>query len=342
MKKCFNILLFLILTCNLYSIPQDSVLTFKLDSIVNYANQLMKANHIPGMSITVMIDSNIVLSKQFGYSDLSTKEKVNKNTKFRIASLSKIITSCSVMKLIEMGKISLDSSIRTYVPQFSKKRWRIPVKYLLNHTSGIRHYRGNEFYSPGNYHSIQDAINIFNNDTLLFEPGTKVSYSSYGYNLLGAMIENVSKKSFAQFVYEYILSPIKCYSIIPDNTSSSLINTSKFYIYSFNSIIKQCPEIDLNYKLPTGGYLSTTDDFAKLSYNIFHGTILNDSILKIYKTPTYLLDKKETLYSLGWRISEVKKHNLYWHLGSTYGASSAVAVDPKKKNNYSLDYKFEY
>lgn len=331
MRRFFLLPILFLISINLSGKHLDSLYSSKLDSIKNYSMKLMKKYHIPGMSITVMKDSNIIMSKQYGYTDLSSKATVNKNTKFRIASLSKVITSAAVMKLLEENKIDLDSNIRKYVPAFTKKKWDIPVRYLLNHTSGIRHYKGNEFYSPGNYQTIQSAVDIFNKDTLLFEPGTKVYYSSYGYNLLGAMIENVSRKSFNQFVFENLLNPAKCRSIVPDNNEIDISNKTKFYMYDKDSVIVECPKVDMAYKLPTGGYLSTSDDFAKLTYNLFCGSILNDSIVKLYKSDTYLKDRSDTKYCNGLRFSEVKNHKIFWHLGSTYGASSAVAIDPKRK-----------
>ncbi len=331
MKRLYILLIFVLLINKSFASSIDSELAVKLDSINNYAYQTMQKNHVPGMSLTVMIDSNIVLSKQYGYTDLTNKIQVKKSTIFRIASLSKVITSAAVMKLLEQHQISLDSSINKYVRNFSKKKWDIPVKYLLNHTAGIRHYKGNEFYSPGNYRTIQDAIKIFNKDSLLFEPGTNISYSSYGYNLLGAMIENVTNKPFQQYVYENFISPIKCKNIIPEISTSNITNKTKFYMYEKDSVIVECPNINVSYKLPTGGYLASSDDFAKLTYNIFCGNLLSDSVANIYKSGTYLNNNKSTYYSYGLRMSNVKKETIYWHLGSTYGSSSAVVIDPKKK-----------
>ena len=92
-------------------------------------------------------------------------------------------------KLVEQGKVNLDAELQTYVPEFPRKRWPITIRHLVTHTSGIRHYRGNEFASMQRYDDLVSPLAIFSADPLLFEPGTRYSYSTYGFNLVANVVE---------------------------------------------------------------------------------------------------------------------------------------------------------
>ena len=303
-----------------------------LDSCRKYAQKLKDSLFIPGMQITIMQDNAVLWNKSFGYSDLLNMKKVQPYTKFRIASVSKMFTSSAIMKLMEQGKIELDSAVRYYMPDYPARRFPIPIRTLLNHTSGIRHYEGNEFANPKKYKNLNEALNMFKNDTLLFEPGTKALYSSFGYNLLGAVIERITKMRYQDYVYKYLLSPLKLNRTMPDRNDNSITNRTNFYMMNSKKVIIECEPYDLTHKIPTGGYLSTSSDLAKYCSELLAGKVLSDSVLNIYLSPTYLKDESPSHWCLGLRITPIsKKYNVYWQLGTTYGASSAIAFEPKTK-----------
>ncbi len=303
-----------------------------LDSCRKYAQKLKDSLFIPGMQITIMQDNAVLWNKSFGYSNLLYMKKVQPYTKFRIASVSKMFTSSAIMKLMEQGKIELDSAVRYYMPDYPARRFPIPIRTLLNHTSGIRHYEGNEFANPKKYKNLNEALNMFKNDTLLFEPGTKALYSSFGYNLLGAVIERITKMRYQDYVYKYLLSPLKLNRTMPDKNDNSITNRTNFYMMNSKKVIIECEPYDLTHKIPTGGYLSTSSDLAKYCSALLDGKVLSDSVLNIYLSPTYLKDESPSHWCLGLRITPIsKKYNVYWQLGTTYGASSAIAFEPKTK-----------
>lgn len=114
---------------------------------------------------------------------------VTAETRFRIGSVSKALTSVAVGRLLQDGRLDLDSPVQRYVPGFPAKRYPITVRQVAGHLAGIRHYFPGEFENREHYPTITQGLAIFAADSLLFEPGTAFAYSSYGYNLLGAVIE---------------------------------------------------------------------------------------------------------------------------------------------------------
>ena len=115
---------------------------------------------------------------------------------FRVGSVSKTFTAAALGKLVEAGKLALDRPIQAYVPEFPEKEYPITLRLLAGHLACIRHYRGSEFLSNEYYATVGEGLEIFKDDPLLFKPGTKYAYSSYGWNLISAAIENTSKEPF--------------------------------------------------------------------------------------------------------------------------------------------------
>ncbi len=330
MKQAVLTVIILIFSISLEA-NQDSTFHFALDSVKKYCNEYQKSHKIPGMSISIIKDDSLEQTLNFGLSDISNRIPVSNRTRFRIASLSKPITSAGIMVLLDKGLISLDDTIQKHIKDFPLKKHPVQVKHLLYHAAGIRHYKSNEYNLQPKYTSIKSGLDIFKNDTLLFEPGTNTRYSSYAYNLLGALIEAVSKKPYREFIFENLLKPAYSLAIVPDNQYNTIDFSTKFYYLDSNKVVRTCSAYDSRYKLPTGGYLSTSRDYSKLMNNIFNAKLFSDSILTIFKQEQKLNDGSALNISYGFRFSKVDREEVYWHLGSTIGASSATAIVPKRK-----------
>jgi CubicO group peptidase (beta-lactamase class C family) len=170
---------------------------------------------IPGASIAVMKDGRLVYARGFGYSDLETKQIVQPDSKFRIASVSKTITSALVLRLVQDGKLGLETRVQDVlkdVVPFGDKlgdpRWsQITVKMLLAHTAGFDAQKTPDpmfrvvdvakklnIASPA---SANDVLRYMMSLPLDFEPGTKYVYSNFGYSLLGRIIEKVTGQPYA-------------------------------------------------------------------------------------------------------------------------------------------------
>ncbi len=169
------------------------------------------ARGIPGLSLTVAVDGKIMYSEGFGYADLEERVPVWPTTKFRIGSISKPLTATALMQLVEAGKLELDAPVQKYVPSLPEKGAVITTRMLAGHLAGIRHYQGDEFNIQRHYANVLDGVNIFENDPLVSPPGTKFNYSSYGYNLLSAVVESAFRNP-------------GCSSIDPNRTRSSEVD----------------------------------------------------------------------------------------------------------------------
>src|SRR5262249_5161996 len=104
----------------------------------------MEKQRIPALTVAVAVDGRVVVSKGFGTADLENGISATSETLIRTGSIAKSITAAAAMTLVEAGKLDVDAPVQTYCPAFPQKQWPITTRQLLTHTSGIRHYKGNE------------------------------------------------------------------------------------------------------------------------------------------------------------------------------------------------------
>ena len=151
-------------------------------------------------------------------------------TTIRLGSISKPITAIAVMQLVEQGKMDLDGEIQRYVPSFPKKQWPVTIRELLGHLGAVRHYQGDdEEGSTRHYTDRTEPLKIFAGDPLLFEPGTRFSYTTYGFNLLGAAVENASGEKFLDYLQAHIFQPAGMDHIRDDNVYAIIPHRARGY-----------------------------------------------------------------------------------------------------------------
>jgi CubicO group peptidase (beta-lactamase class C family) len=296
------------------------------------AEQLVESyylyNEIPGMSVSVYREGEIIWSRGFGYSNLSKKTPINPGeTLFRIGSVSKTYTAAAVGLLVQRGKLDVNKSIHAYVPTFPQKKYDFTVKQLGGHIAGIRTYRGDEFLSNVSYPSVTAALEIFEDDTLLFKPGTQYSYSSYGWNLMSAVVEGASGESFIPFMETEVFQPLNMTHTMPDYTHRDIPGRTKFYVYK-DGENEEAPQVDLSNKWAGGGFLSTTEDMIAFGKAHLSTDFLNQSTLHLLMTPQHTSDGKSTNYGIGWATITDAQGNLWkGHSGGSVGGTTMFMLN---------------
>ncbi|MTI87780.1 MAG: beta-lactamase family protein [Balneolaceae bacterium] len=288
--------------------------------------------NIPGMSVSVYRDGEIIWSKGFGYMDVEKKIPVNPaKTLFRIGSVSKTYTAAGVGVLIQRDKLDLEEEVQTYVPHFPEKEYAITVEQVAGHIAGIRHYRGDEFMSSKRYETIDEGLEIFEDDTLLFEPGTNYSYSSYGWNLISAVIEGASGQDFLSFMEKEVFEAMNLNHTMPDYAYKEIPNRTRFYIYDDGENI-EAPYVDNSYKWAGGGFLSTTEDMIRFGEAHLSAGFLNQETLDRLMAPLSTNDGESTNYGIGWRTMTGPDGSRWLgHSGGSVGGSTMFIIHPEKK-----------
>ncbi len=303
-------------------------------------SEYMSANKIPGLSVAIVQDGQIQWAEGFGMADLENLVPATSHTLFRLASVSKPVTATAAMQLWELGKLDLDAPVQKYCPQFPRKEWPVTTRELLGHLGGIRSYRnGNDSNDPemtdtSHYFvdPIRDGLKLFANDPLIAEPGTKFNYSTYGYTLVGCVIEGASAERYTDYVREKILVGAGMLSTQVDDRYAVIPDRTRFYHKDSSGRVVNADYQDSSYKIPGGGWLSSAEDMARFEVAIMNDKLLTRKTRDIMWTSQKTSNGSETGYGLGW-FSEnngVEPSHPY-HEGAQQGAATFIMIAPEQR-----------
>ncbi|MEO1517857.1 MAG: serine hydrolase domain-containing protein [Bacteroidota bacterium] len=300
-----------------------------------------------GMAAGYMVDGQLKWTKAAGHSCKDQNILFSEQTLTRIASISKSMTAIAIMQLVEKGKLQLDVNIQTYLPNFPKKeKGEITIRQLLSHTSGMSAYDGKkEVQNEKHFDSLDDAMAIFINRPLLFEPGSAYAYTTYGYVILGKIIEQVSAMSYEQYMQKNIWDVVGMKQTGIEKMGVTYDNKSCLYQKGKRKT-KKSKQNDLSNRVPGGGIYSSLQDLIKFGQAVLDGKLLADSSLQMMlqsQPVTY----EGNQYGLGWRFYGPKGQELMvvGHDGGQTGCTSQLLMVPESKiivvvlSNTSRTYK---
>jgi CubicO group peptidase (beta-lactamase class C family) len=288
-------------------------------------------HNLPGASVAVGVDGDVVWAEGFGWADLEQRVPVTSLTRFRIGSVSKPLTSVAVGLLYERGKIDLDAPVQKYVPSFPKKRWPISTRQLMGHTAGIRHYQGDEFLSSKHYDNVLDGLEIFVHDSLLFRPGTAYNYSTYGWNLVSAVVESAAGEPFLEFMRRDVFAPLGLRHTVPEFMAGIIPDRVRFYEHDKEGRLVNAPYVDNSYKWAGGGFLSTPSDLVRFGFAILDDDLLEPETRKLLWTPLQLESGKSTAYGLGWGVDTADARRVIGHGGGSMGGTTSFMIFPDQR-----------
>ncbi|HYC84940.1 MAG TPA: serine hydrolase [Chryseosolibacter sp.] len=286
---------------------------------------------VHGMQVAVSKNGETVFSRCYGYANAEKKIPVRTNTRFRIGSVSKALTSAGLAKLVGEGKLSLDASVEKYVPSFGAKKYKVTLRQLGAHLGGIRHYYEN--LSPGlkrfdHYENATQAIAIFANDSLLFEPGSRYLYSSFGWNLIGAAIESASGEDYLSFMKTKVWLPLKMFDTCGDGYDSTAGDVSEVYAVTGEAAKRD----DVSYKYPSGGLVSTALDLVRFGNEILTPNVLDAATRKDLFVEQRTNAGTAVKYGLGWSIGTYGNGRRVWfHAGNLPTSSAYLLIYPDEK-----------
>lgn len=268
----------------------------------------MEKKHIVGLSIAISICDQLIWSKGFGLADLENNVPVTPKTKFRIASVSKTLTATALAQLHEKELLHFDDEIHTYLPSFPEKIFPITPRQLAGHLAGIRHYKGDEFLMMESYPTVTDGLAIFQNDPLLHEPGSKFLYSSYGWNLLSAIIEKTSGMGFLDYMQENIFTPLNMKNTAADWNRKIISNRSRFYTVDKDGNVTNSPYVDNSYKWAGGGYLTNAEDLIIFGNAMLYDKLISRESFTMLTKAQKTTSGQSTHYGMGWSTDLLQKN----------------------------------
>ena len=169
------------------------------------------------------------------------------------------------------------------------------------------------------------------NDTLLFEPGTKYSYSSYGFNLLSAIMEGASGEEFLYFMQTRVFDPLEMTETTAERMDSLILFRAGYYDMDNGKVIN-APYVDNSYKWAGGGFISTSEDLVKFGNAMLNNTLFSAEVKEALITPQKLKDGTQTEYGLGFFSgTDEFGREYYGHGGGSVGGCSNLIIYPEEK-----------
>jgi CubicO group peptidase (beta-lactamase class C family) len=298
------------------------------DILAKYNEQQM-----PGCAVGVVQNDLLVLSREYGLADLENNIPISANTHFDIGSMSKQFLAMAILMLASEGKIDLDADVHRYISELPHYRWKITLRNLLHHTSGLKDYdqllqiAG---WRDGDLKSFSDILwTIERQKTLAFQPGTRYSYSDSNYFLLGVIAQRVTGKSAYKLLDEMIFRPLGMndtslrtnhWALIPHKALPYRVENGK-------------PQLFINAEDPLGdgGVFTTLADLALWERNFDDGKVGGMKILQEMQHAEPLAEGTPNDYAAGLYVRRYRGLRMIEHSGASYGSLAEKLRFPDKR-----------
>ena len=265
--------------------------------------------NLPGLSVAVGTGGDIVWAEGFGWADLEDRVPVTPDTRFRIGTVSTVLTSAAAGLLLEQGLLKLDEPIQTYVPAFPKKQWPVTLRQLMAHTAGLGSDGGDEgpLYAQHCERPV-DALSTFAEDRLRFEPGTQYRFSSYSWILVSAAIEKAAGEPFLTVMRKRVFEPLGMNGTKADSATDEIANRTTPYFPRYSADprygLDLTRDLDLSCYAGSSVFLSTPSDLVRFGLAINGGTLLQPATVQLLQT-SQRVPSGDTGYGLGWDLETV-------------------------------------
>ncbi|MGI8467729.1 MAG: serine hydrolase [Pyrinomonadaceae bacterium] len=283
---------------------------------------------VDGFSGTVLVarDGKPIVSKGYGMANIELGVPNAPQTVFRLGSVTKQFTAMAIMMLAEHGKLNVNDPICKYLADCPAAWQPITVKNLLTHTSGITNYTSFPDFAKTTIMPITPAemVKILEEKPLEFTPGEKFAYSNSGYFVLGAIIEKVSGKTYADFLQENIFTPLGMKNTGYDNPLQIIKNRAAGYQRVGGEIIN-ASYMDMTVPYAAGSLYSTTGDLLVWDQALYTEKLVSKKSLDEIFTPF------KSGYGYGWGIGKKFDRREISHGGGIYGFATEISRFPDDK-----------
>lgn len=301
--------------------------------------EAMIAQRIVGLGLGIVLDGKVVYLHGYGFESLQDDIPVDPNvTLFRWASMSKTLTGTLAAMGVVSGEVDLDEDIRHVYPRYPHAG--VHLRHLLAHTSGAMHYdNGSVRPAPPAYKcnnpkintGIRWALETWIDEPLLFEPGEKYSYSSFGFNLAGVVLEEMMGDDFNRLIQNNLASPFGMSDLQPDKDWDRPSHRANGYVLyqEDGTYVHSDRDFDVSWKLSGGGFMSTTADAANFCVGLLDASF-SPEVRSLMWSPQVLNSGVETNYGLGWELSSVSGQQRVSHGGYQEKVESLLHIFPEE------------
>lgn len=322
-------LILILLVVQQVALAQDQAA--KIQEVLSLAHKYRQFNG----SALVAENGKVIYKGAFGMANMEWGIPNAPDTKFRLGSITKQFTSMLTLQLVEQGKIKLDGKISDYLPDYRKDIGeKVTIHHLLTHTSGIPSYTSQPGFFQNvsrNPYKVADFVKQYASGNLEFEPGTKYSYNNSGYFLLGAIVERVTGKTYAQALKEMVFDRLGMKDTGYDLHDPLIPKRASGYAKTPTGY-RNAPYLDMSIPYAAGSMYSTVEDLYVWDQALYTDKLLTAQSKELMYKP-FLQN-----YAYGWVVRDASfKVNeqpvpMILHGGGINGFATILVRFPKEKH----------
>jgi CubicO group peptidase (beta-lactamase class C family) len=299
--------------------PGRDALRASLDSA---ARAYVEHEMVAGVSVAVVRGEDTLLSHGYGYADLEwdVPTPEDASASYEIGSVTKQFTAAAVLKLIEEGTLDLDADVTEYLPDFDTQGRAVPVRRLLDHTSGIKGYTEMPAFGDLAMRDLprDTLVSLVEAEPFEFEPGTALIYNNSAYFLLGLIIEKVSGQSYEEYVQEHLFDALGMESSYYCSEDAVRDDRAHGYDGSPDGLVRK-GYLDHLWPYAAGSLCSTTGDLVRWNRALHGGEALSRESYAALTTPSPLEDGTPIRYAMGLGVDDRGGRRVIAHGGGING-----------------------
>ncbi len=289
----------LLMCCALLLAPPLSVSNPDSSSKIDeYMNWQVKANRFSGV-ILVALGGKVLLAKGYGSADIELNVPNDPSSKLRLGSVTQQFTAMAILELQDEGKLNVQDSVCKYIPDCPNDWQEIKIVNLLTHTSGISNFTELPDYESTSMlpATVPELLDRFRDKPLESKPGEKFRYSNSGYQVLGAVIENVSGRPYASYLAQHIFAPLEMHDTGYDSATSILPRRASGYRQNGDKdTLLNATYLDMSIPFSAGGLYSTVEDLYRWDRALYTEKLISKKSLDQMFTPY------RDGYGFGWKV----------------------------------------
>lgn len=343
-----KLLLIIVLLISCQTSTQSDRKKQTLDEILDQRLSQYFRSDGPGCAVLVAREGEVIYKKAFGMADVEHQVTLIPDNVFRIASITKQFTAIAILQLVQKGLLTLEDPIEKFIPDYPTHGYKITLKDLLSHTSGIKNITEISGVDGTISRTPLEVISIFKDHPMDFVPGTAFRYSNSGYVILGWVIERATGLSYEEYINKNIFEPLDMNASYYEKSSLEIENKVTGYRQNSDTTYSPAPTINMSNVYAAGALSMTVGDLLKFHKGLYEFKIVNKEMLEQATSPVVLPNGTKTPYGFGWGLQTLDGVRTIQHSGAIPGFTSFeiylpaedvfVAIFSNKENANLVDH----
>lgn len=296
----------------------------RADKVDDFVKAQIQERNIPGASIAVVRDGRLVKAQGYGLANVELNAPATAETVYQSGSVGKQFTATLVMMLVEEGRLGLDESIRTYMPEAPATWQGITIRHLLTHTAGVSNALYPKLDLRRDY-TEEELFKLIAELPLDFQPGETWSYSNCGYLTLGFLIHRVTGRFYGDLLREKIFEPLGMTTARIISEADIIPNRAAGYELADGRMRNQAWISPTLNTTADGSLYLTVLDLAKWDAALYTEKLLRKSSLDLMWTPVKLNGGRTEPYGFGWFLGSANGRRVIRHGGAWQGFTSDIS-----------------